>query len=206
MSDVYGNIRTARAGTPENPHQDPRCRAHPVRGRRLRRIADAIEYSPTAIYLHFADKDTLIRELCRTDSVALAQAFQAIAGEPDPIERLRGIGMAYVRFGASHPNHYRLMFMSNRLTEAEHLGDMGHGNPEQDGYAFLLNTLRQAIGEQRSVPHLTDPHLLAQAFWAGVHGIVAIHLAKYGDPWIEWRPLEETATLIIDTLVKGLLR
>ena len=31
----------------------------------MRRIAEAIEYSPTTIYLHFKDKDALIRELCR---------------------------------------------------------------------------------------------------------------------------------------------
>jgi AcrR family transcriptional regulator len=33
----------------------------------MRRIADAIEYSPTAIYVHFKDKDSLIRELCAED-------------------------------------------------------------------------------------------------------------------------------------------
>lgn len=44
----------------------------------IRRIAETIEYLPTAIYLHFKDKETLIRELCREDSVSLAQAFHTI--------------------------------------------------------------------------------------------------------------------------------
>jgi AcrR family transcriptional regulator len=30
----------------------------------MRRIADKIGYSPTTIYLHFADKEALVRELC----------------------------------------------------------------------------------------------------------------------------------------------
>ncbi len=171
----------------------------------MRRIAEVIEYSPTTIYLHFKDKDTLIREICHVDSMALAQAFHAIATEPDPLVRLRQIGMAYVDFGMQHQHHYRLMFMSNRLLEAEYLPAMGHGNPEEDGYAFLLSTIQQAIAQQRFYAHLTDPHLLAQAFWGGVHGIVALHLAKYGDPWVEWRSLTTTATLIIDSILQGIV-
>jgi AcrR family transcriptional regulator len=30
----------------------------------MRKVADRIEYSPTAIYLHFADKQSLLVELC----------------------------------------------------------------------------------------------------------------------------------------------
>ena len=47
----------------------------------MRKIAEAIEYSPTAIYLHFKDKDTLVRELCNADFDSLARAFQKIARE-----------------------------------------------------------------------------------------------------------------------------
>ncbi|MFM7131816.1 MAG: TetR family transcriptional regulator [bacterium] len=30
----------------------------------MRKLAERIEYSPTAIYLHFADKDALFRTIC----------------------------------------------------------------------------------------------------------------------------------------------
>src|SRR5215213_11936500 len=33
----------------------------------MRKIAEAIEYSPTAIYVHFDDKADLMRELCIRD-------------------------------------------------------------------------------------------------------------------------------------------
>ncbi|HTD61922.1 MAG TPA: helix-turn-helix domain-containing protein, partial [Gemmatimonadaceae bacterium] len=33
----------------------------------MRTIAEKIEYTPTAIYYHFKDKDALIRELCDMD-------------------------------------------------------------------------------------------------------------------------------------------
>jgi hypothetical protein len=114
--------------------------------------------------------------------------------------------MAYVAFGVEHPNHCRLMFMSMRPNEAEHLAEMGYGNPEQDGYAFLLQTVSEAISQQRSKPEATDAPLLGQAFWASVHGAVVIHLAKFGDPWVEWRSLPQTAEFIIDAMKGGLQR
>lgn len=172
----------------------------------MRRIAEAIEYSATTIYLHFKDKDALIRELCRVDSMSLAEAFQSVAGESEPLERLRKIGMAYVAFGIAHPNHYRLMFMSNRLNEEEQLAEMGHGNPQTDGYALLLNTLQEAIAKQLLAPEFTDPHLLAQSFWAGTHGVVAVHITLFGDPWIEWRGVEETAEMTINAMIRGVKR
>jgi len=172
----------------------------------MRRIAEAIEYSATAIYSHFKDKDTLIRELCREDSHSLAQAFHAIAAEPDPLARLRQIGMAYVEFGVSHPNHYRLMFMTPGRLEADDLPQMGHGNPEEDGYAFLVATVAEAMAQGLLRDGLDDPHRVAQAFWAGGHGVVALHLAKRGDPWVAWRPLQETVALVLDAMIEGFKR
>lgn len=172
----------------------------------MRRVADEIEYSPTTIYLHFKDKDALIRELCRLDMMSLMQAIQNAADEPEPLERLRKTGMAYVKFGIEYPNHFRLMFMSNRLHEVEQLAEMGHGNPETDAYLLLLNTFEEAIAKQLLAPEFTDPHLLAQVFWAGTHGVVAIHINLYGDPWIEWRSVEETAKMTINAMIRGVQR
>lgn len=172
----------------------------------MRRIAEAIEYSATTIYLHFKDKDALILELCRVDMMSLAQAIQSVAAEPEPLERLRKTGMAYVAFGIEYPNHYRLMFMSNRRNEEEQLAELGHGNPETDGYVLLLNTFEEAIARQLLDLEFTDPHLLAQAFWASIHGVVAVHICLYGDPWMEWRSVEATAEMTINAMIRGVKR
>lgn len=172
----------------------------------MRRIAQAIEYSPTAIYLHFKDKDALIHALCREDLASLAAAFQTIAETADPMVRLRELGMAYVDFGRTHPNHYRLLFMSGRMNQPEELADLGHGNPQRDGYALLLETVKEALAQQRLNPALTDADLVAQSIWACTHGAVALHLTNYGDPWVDWRSLEDTSRLIIDAVLRGVAR
>lgn len=170
----------------------------------MRRIADRIEYSPTAIYFHFRDKEALLRELCECDFLRLAQQFNKIAKIADPIERLRAAGRAYLRFGIENPNHYRLMFMTPHPPIEPAEQSIERGNPEQDAYAFLTQIVADCVAQKRFRRGLTDIELLSQTIWAGVHGIIALEIAKRHDPWVEWRSFEKRAELMIETLVKGL--
>lgn len=170
----------------------------------MRKIAERIEYSPTAIYLHFKDKETVLRELCDTDFLALARNLVGIARLPDPIERLRATGHAYARFAQEHPNHYRLMFMTPHPHQGHDESAIRKGNPEEDAYAFLRETVAACLAANRLGPNLDDPDLLAQALWSGVHGVVSLQIAKCNDDWIDWRPAETLVTLMIDGLLMGL--
>ncbi|HPA52234.1 MAG TPA: TetR/AcrR family transcriptional regulator [Thermoanaerobaculia bacterium] len=174
----------------------------------MRKIAEAVEYSPTAIYLHFKDKESLVRELCIADFDSLARSFQRIAREPDPLERLRKAGLAYADFAVEHPNHYRLMFMTPHPegTKDDPSAAGRKGNPEADAYAFLVATVREAIEKDLLRPDLKDPNLVAQAAWAGVHGVVSLHLAKAHDAWVDWRPLKKTVALVVDAFTRGVAK
>jgi AcrR family transcriptional regulator len=171
----------------------------------MRKIADAVEYSPTVIYQYFTDKDTLLHEICMEDFEALARSFVEIANVADPIKRIEQIGLAYGRFGIEHPNHYRLMFMTpfhgKRLDDQEMCKK---GNPDEDGYAFLRQAVMEAIAAGRFRSGLTDPDLISQVLWAVVHGIVSLHITKANDPWLEWRPFEQRIQLMIDSMIRGL--
>ena len=170
----------------------------------MRAIAERIEYTPTAIYHHFRDKDELILEICHRDFRALAQQFARIGRIDDPVERLRRIGQAYVEFAVEFPNHYRIMFMTS-IPKHEH-DDLRRGNPEEDAYAFLVESVAEAIQQGRLRPELSDPHQVGQMVWGATHGIVSLHLAKCEDQWIEWRDVRETALLLNDAILRGLLR
>lgn len=172
----------------------------------MRKIAEAIEYSPTAIYLYFKDKEELLRELCSQDFRKLAQHFQTIAGIEDPVEKLRQTGLAYVDFGLTHPNHYRLMFMTPEPVEPTEEVLAGKGNPDQDAYAFLKMIVSDCIAQGRFREDLTDPDTVSQILWAGVHGLVSLHIVMCNDEWVCWRPVRGLAELLIDTHLNGLLR
>jgi len=171
----------------------------------MRKIADAIEYSPTAIYLYFKDKDELINELCHADFRALAREFQKIAQVRDPIERLKRTGLSYIEFGLSHPNHYRLMFMTTHPPPSADM-EMDKGNPEEDAYAFLKIIVAECVKEGMFREEFQDVEAISQLLWAGVHGVVSLQIAKGGEHWVEWRPVRELAATMIDMQLRGLLK
>jgi AcrR family transcriptional regulator len=173
----------------------------------MRKVAEKIEYSPTAIYVHFHDKQQLFLELCHSDYRRLAESFQQLAHIPDPVERLRQIGYGYMHFALENPNHYRMMFMTSHPPLPEGMEkEMGKGNPEEDAYEFLRLTVQQALDAGAFRPDLTDIDLLAQTLWAGVHGMVSLQIAKGDDAWIPWAPIEARANAIIEGFLQGLLR
>jgi AcrR family transcriptional regulator len=79
----------------------------------MRKIADAIEYSPATLYLHFASRDEIAHALCAEGYAQLLETFVPLAQIADPAERLRALGRAYVAFGVAHPETYRLIFMED---------------------------------------------------------------------------------------------
>ncbi|HEY8131578.1 MAG TPA: TetR/AcrR family transcriptional regulator [Thermoanaerobaculia bacterium] len=172
----------------------------------MRKIADRIEYSPTAIYFHFKDKDALIHELCDADFEALAHEFAGIARIADPIEQIRRIGHAYADFGLRNPNHYRLMFMTPHPPYSPADSRIQQGNPEEDAYAFLTQVVALAIEQGRLRPELKDPDLVSQTLWGAVHGAVSLQIAKQNDPWIDWKPLKKRVSLMIDAVIRGIER
>ena len=169
----------------------------------MRRIAEKIEYSPTAIYFHFKDKDALLRELCDCDFRDFAQGFAVMAEIADPVERLRAAGRAYVSFGLNNPSHYRLMFMTPKTTEAS---TIAKGNPEEDSYAFLKGIVSELMTQGRFRDDITDVDLAAQVMWSAMHGLVSLEIAKCKDEWVDWRPVEERAQTVSDMMIRGLLK
>ncbi|MGA8189689.1 MAG: TetR/AcrR family transcriptional regulator, partial [Candidatus Sulfotelmatobacter sp.] len=165
----------------------------------MRRVAEKIEYSPTAIYVHFADKQELFHELCQRDYARLAEVFQSSAMSSDPIERLKQIGSTYTEFGVRYPNHYKFMFMTPHPPhEPDEVDREIMGNPEVDAYAFLKWAVQQAIDAGCLREELQDAELISQTLWAAIHGVISLDIAKCTDPWVDWRPLQQRAELMLD--------
>jgi len=173
----------------------------------MRKVAEKIEYSPTAIYLHFADKEELFHELCQEDFARLAEVFQSSAMPTDPVGRLRFIGKTYIDFGIHYPNHYKLMFMT--ASPIKELNDDDReikGNPEVDAYAFLKISVEQAIAAGVFRDELTSADLISQTLWASVHGVISLQIAKGCDGWVDWQPVDERVTLMLDAVLRGLVK
>jgi AcrR family transcriptional regulator len=164
----------------------------------IRAVADRVGVSAPAIYLHFADKEALLAEVCNQVFVALDEAMEAAAAEADgPMEALRARGLAYVHFAIANPEHYRLVMM-RRPTEGvpETAADM-----MTDGaFVHLLQAVRacQDIGLMRADE---EPLTLGLVLWAAAHGIASLVIAK---PNLPWAHLDDVIVRTIDSMGCGL--
>ena len=172
----------------------------------MREIARGISYTTTALYYQFPDKESLLRELCERDFLALSKQLNRLVRDGDPVERIRKAGQAYVDFGLEHPEQYRLMFMSQRPEPPLAAEGNGNGDSEEAAYGFLLGAVQEAMATGRFRPELEDAQLLAQVLWASVHGVVALHLSKPGGNRVVWRSARKAAQLVTGALLQGLLR
>lgn len=172
----------------------------------MREIGKRIEYSATALYGHFADKETLMTELCRRDFADFAQRFvAAVQDSPSPVESVCRAGLVYLGFAEQFPQHYRLMFMSDMPESPPQEGE--REDPKRNAYVFLRHLVVQLMEGGHLRADLKDVDLAAQTIWGIVHGAAALELiiAKQG-PWLDFRPRRERFTEALRTLVRAMMR
>jgi len=172
----------------------------------MREIAKRIGYSATSIYLHFADKEALIRAICDTDFLALANVLKDNLSIHDPVERLLAFGWAYAQFGLNYPNHYRMMFMTEHALRDPKLSTLQQNNAEQDAYFQLKTVVNDVFLAGKFKPDLTDSELIAQTIWAGMHGVCALHISMANDVWVNWRDIEARLLMMQLSLMRGMLK
>ena len=168
----------------------------------MRMIAQQIEYSPTAIYVHFKDKEALMRELSALDFASLSEGVRRSQSVKDPLERIRRCGRAYLNFALEHPNPYRLLFMTPKgdaSTKPEGIDD-----PQRSAYAMLREGVRFAMDSKVFKPENKDADLITQVLWTSLHGLISLRLCMGTiDHGVPWRPIAKSADLLMDTLLEG---
>ena len=165
----------------------------------MRRIAEAIEYSPTAIYLHFEDKDDLVRALCHEDFGRLLEALSLLPPAADPVETIRQLGRAYVGFALQNPNHFRFMFMSDHHKDETH----GPADPGWRSFGSLLEAVERAVAAGRFRP--IDALTAAQVLWMNVHGIACALVTLPAEKWPHGPAAKDLVEQVIENGIRGLL-
>jgi AcrR family transcriptional regulator len=138
----------------------------------LRALAKALGRSHTAAYRYFEGKADIFEaaRIAAYERFAEAQE-QACREAADPPERLARLGAAYVQFALDEPDAYRLMF---ELKPPQGTRTVEICAAEDRAFAPLHETIAKSVA---SGLLYGDPDPLAHLFWAGLHGIVSLHLA-----------------------------
>ena len=140
----------------------------------VRAIARRAGVSPTALYLHFPDRDALV-DAAVDQGFALfnAELAGAAALPGAPRERLEAMGIAYLTFAARRPALYSILFAARRpMLERPEV-------PRQRGFDGLVSLLQQvdpALDADAARP-------LALMIWSSLHGYAMLRVAR---PHFDW--------------------
>jgi AcrR family transcriptional regulator len=169
-------------------------------GATIRKIADEVGVSSTALYMHFQDKGCILLEICERTLQLLFERNGEIAAKPlDPVVRVKMMLEAYMRWGLEHPNAYQLVYSAPRPPSAaswpEDTVDLS-----TQCYEIFCGVVREIAAVGRLRTGTADS--AAQALWMSCHGVVALLAAR---PDFAWVDREELIQVTLDGLLNGLV-
>lgn len=139
----------------------------------IRKIAEAIEYSPATIYLYFKNKDEL---MFFVQQEAFEQFFELLAPVlqiEEPLEQLWDLGKKYLNFGINNPELYNLMFMLQSPMNAIEAQEEGW----ECGYeTFHLLEVIVMNCQKAGYYSGRDSNIVSMELWSLVHGMMSLFL------------------------------
>jgi AcrR family transcriptional regulator len=142
---------------------------HGIEALSLREVARKLGVSHQAPYRHYPTRDHLLAEVMRRCFEQFAVALDQREQSEDPSSDLRALGQAYLRFAATHPLEYRLMFNAPWPEKADHptlVRDATHA------FDILREVLSRVHGGKKAKKAAVD--LDAMFIWSTMHGLASI--------------------------------
>jgi AcrR family transcriptional regulator len=169
-------------------------------GATIRKIADEVGVSSTALYMHFQDKGCILLEICERTLCLLLDRNSEIAAKPlDAVVRVKMMLEAYMRWGMEHPNAYQLVYSAPRPPSSDGWPDATVDLSTQC-YDIFCGVVREIAADGRLRTGSADS--AGQALWMSCHGVVALLAARPNFPWVE---REELLQVTLDGLLNGLV-
>ena len=140
----------------------------------MRRIAAAVGFSTTALYVYFPDKDAILQAIAEATFAELLEALETSQRDGTSVpDRFRAGLRAYIEFGLARPDAYRLTFLPSPIIR----GQPNSCEPIQaadHSFAILQRGVEDMMAAGLFRPGLSIP--AAEAIWACLHGITALLL------------------------------
>ena len=161
----------------------------------MRSLADELGCSRTTPYRYFKDKADILATVRAAGFARLAERLTSVDSSGDVIDRIRVLGHHYVGFARAEPDVYRLMFDIRQPNTGPH--PILEAEIDRNRQA-----VRAAAQEADAAGRLSgDPAVLARLFWAGLHGLVELHLDNKFSPDHD---LDTLTSAMVNTLLAGM--
>ncbi len=143
----------------------------------VRAVTARAGVTPTALYLHFADKEQLlaaVKERCFGELRGyVLSAEERFA--PDARRQAAAMCAAYLQFAADLPGHYRVLFHARRTPRGagsapgeKEITELGWPPDAAESFNDLVR------GVKRCLPGEHDAFQIATLVWAGLHGYASL--------------------------------
>jgi AcrR family transcriptional regulator len=157
----------------------------------IRRLVDRCGYTAPTIYHYFGDKPGLLDALLEEVFQKLVRLVRRVPESEDPIEYLRALARAFVRFGLRNPTHYRL------LTQPR--DPASHPPRAVEEVRKLLEKPWLELWElERLRSH--DSRSASQSFWALCDGLIHLQTSRPDHQWSKSLVADS-----IDAMLRGLI-
>lgn len=166
-----------------------------VEGVSLRGLAAAAGCSRTTPYRYFKNKADILAAVRQAQFQRMADDTEAVARRvPDPDERLVALARAYLSFALATPDAYRVMYSVAQHDEQRYPELVRQINRAQQP---MMTAVDEAI-ENGSIKG--DPINIVHVLWAGLHGVISLHLS---DKLHMGRNIDELAEVMIRSLSRA---
>ena len=161
----------------------------------MRRIGSEIGCSPMAIYRHYENKEELLLSICEETFSRMIQLLdETRLGPGTALERLRRCMRTIVDFHISHPNQYKVTFMTV----------MPPGPVAQRKVAIgqrAMDRLRAGVRECAAEKGLdVDVEMAAQIIRVAMHGLASLLITT--SQCYPWKDPERMKEIVIETVTR----
>ena len=174
---------------------------HGYQGATIRKIAEEVGLSSTALYMHFRDKDDILLQIAH-DAVAqvIALNHDLNSQNLDPVARVRLMLHGYMRIALANPNAYELVFCSTARNIAPEKRDEALAAGE-----LCFNSFLQAVDAVYTAGRLkiAVARQAAEVLWAASHGMASLLITM---PTRTWSDREVLQGRMLDMTLDGMTR
>ncbi|MFV1465005.1 MULTISPECIES: TetR/AcrR family transcriptional regulator [unclassified Phaeobacter] len=158
----------------------------------IRRLAKEVGCAPMTIYAHFEGKTDILRylwaDVLSDMSDEIRKTLTDIAA---PSERLQSAAQTFVAYWTNHPDHFRLVFMSNDVNRAD-VSTFVSDEKTLAHFAVFSDLIREVLPDAADVQVRTDTLI------SGMIGIALCMNTIPDYPWVD-------APLMTERLLKSVV-
>lgn len=158
----------------------------------MRRLAKEVGCAPMTIYAHFEGKTDILRYLWGDVLADMSDEIQKeLNSVVAPVERLQTAALTFVSYWIDHPDHFRLVFMSNDVTRSD-VGTFIQDDKTLVHFGMFSDLVQGVLPNDRNVKSKTDTLI------SGMIGIALCTNTIRDYPWAE-------APLMTDRLLTSII-